>query len=158
MTQLELAVMFLAFVTATAFALYRLVKCSTAWMEPKAPVIPGGADSLKTWPQFYQAIFEDRKTFEVRKSDRDFQVGQVWYLREWLPELNPRYTITNKEYVLPARYTGSWVMVRITYVIHHEDEGPASGVAPGFCVWGFKVLQKYDVKLNLHMNDRGLII
>lgn len=113
------------------------------WEEPKPPVIPDDSNTLKTWPSFFQAVFDGEKNFEVRKADRDFRPGQVWYLREWHK---------------CGGYKGSWVKVRVTYVVHHNEDGPASGIAPGFCVWGFKVLERYNEKLNLHLNDRGFII
>lgn len=38
---------------------------------------------LRTWPRYYQAVVEGRKTFEVRKDDRAFAVGDVLHLVEW---------------------------------------------------------------------------
>ncbi len=38
---------------------------------------------LRTWPAAYAAVAEGRKTFEVRRNDRGFAVGDVLVLREW---------------------------------------------------------------------------
>ena len=38
---------------------------------------------LKCWPNYYTAIYEGLKTFEVRKDDRGYQIGDVLLLREW---------------------------------------------------------------------------
>ena len=38
---------------------------------------------LKTLPQYYQPIIEERKPFEIRKNDRNFQIGDEVILNEW---------------------------------------------------------------------------
>jgi hypothetical protein len=112
-------------------------------VEPDIPVIQWDeVNHLKTWRLFFQDVFDGGKNFEIRKADRFYASGQVWYLREWVSQANPN---------LPPYYTGSWVKVEITYVVHHRNDGPASGIAHGFCVWGFKVLERYDCKRNLHL-------
>lgn len=39
--------------------------------------------NLKTLSKFYQPIIEERKPFEIRKNDRDFQTGDNVILNEW---------------------------------------------------------------------------
>lgn len=41
---------------------------------------------LKTWPKWFEAVIEGRKTFELRNNDRDFREGDRLVLREWDPE------------------------------------------------------------------------
>lgn len=41
---------------------------------------------LKCWPSAYEAIADGRKTFEWRKDDRDFSVGDTLVLRKWDPK------------------------------------------------------------------------
>lgn len=41
---------------------------------------------LKCWPIYYRAVVNKVKTFEVRRNDRGFQVGDKLHLREWNPE------------------------------------------------------------------------
>lgn len=77
---------------------------------------------LKTLPEYFQAVWERRKPFEVRKDDRRFQVGDGLRLREHTPDA--------------AGYTGRWIFAKVTYVLH----GGAFGVEPGHAVLGIQVL------------------
>lgn len=52
---------------------------------------------LKSWPEFFQAVLDGTKTFEIRKNDRDFQVGDMLLLREFQP--CPRCHGTGREQV-----------------------------------------------------------
>ena len=56
---------------------------------------------LKTWPEFFMDLAAGAKTFEVRRDDRDFQVGDILWLREWDPR--------------SETYSGREVRRRITY-------------------------------------------
>ena len=58
---------------------------------------------LKTWPEYFQAVWSGEKTFEVRVYDRDYQVGDVLVLKEFDPK--------TKE------YTGSALCKKVTYLI-----------------------------------------
>lgn len=61
---------------------------------------------LKTWPEFFQAIVDGRKNFEVRRDDRGFQAGDTVWLKEWDPSHG-------------GRYTGRDLKAVIGYVLHH---------------------------------------
>lgn len=58
---------------------------------------------LKTWPSYFQAIKNGDKTFEVRKNDRGFEVGDRLVLMEFDPGKN--------------RLTGSMVHAKITWIL-----------------------------------------
>lgn len=63
---------------------------------------------LKTWPEFFDAVLDGRKTFEVRNTrDRDFAVGDVLRLREWTTGSGER----------PGAYTGREVMRTVSYIV-----------------------------------------
>lgn len=70
---------------------------------------------LKTWPKFFRAIVDGEKTFEVRKDDRGFAVGDALWLREWNPDTK--------------RYGAGYVR-RVCYVL----KGGQFGVEPGYAV------------------------
>lgn len=41
---------------------------------------------LKTWPDEFEMTKSGTKTFEVRKNDRDFSIGDYLVLREYSPD------------------------------------------------------------------------
>lgn len=77
---------------------------------------------LKTWPMYFQPMVEGHKTFELRKNDRDFRVGDVLELRE--------YDLANDH------YSGRFIEVVVTYVLERGE----LGLAVGFCVLGIRAL------------------
>lgn len=38
---------------------------------------------LKIWPEFFAKLVDGTKTFEVRRNDRGFKMGDVLWLEEW---------------------------------------------------------------------------
>jgi len=83
---------------------------------------------LKTWPEYFQAIVEGRKPFEYRLNDRDFKVGDVLHLREWVPpaeddELDAR----------GGHYTGRELRQVVTYIL---DDRLGPTMRQGFVVMG----------------------
>lgn len=80
---------------------------------------------LKTWPEFFQAILSGQKTFELRRDDRGFKVGDELWLREWNP--------TTQE------YSGRSTVCRITYMLDHRPNAGCAaqfGLSPGFAILG----------------------
>jgi ASC-1-like (ASCH) protein len=60
---------------------------------------------LKIWPEYFEAVVDGRKTFELRKADRDFKIGDIILLKEYIPDYeNPHYT-------------GRKIRVKITYIL-----------------------------------------
>lgn len=80
--------------------------------------------ALKTWPEFYKAIEDGSKTFEVRMYDRPFKVGDKLLLQEYDPN--------NKV------YTGKESEFGITYILHSAKYG---GLKKAYCVLGIKEIQ-----------------
>ncbi len=71
---------------------------------------------LKIWPEFYRALVAGTKTFEARRDDRGFQVGDWLVLKEWEPTR--------------SSYTGQSVAGKVTYILR----GPGFGVEAGHVI------------------------
>jgi len=80
--------------------------------------------ALKIWPDYFDAVASNIKTFEVRKDDRKFAVGDTLLLREWNPK--------------SESYTGRELVRSVSYVMHGMGNvgviGPARGISLGFVV------------------------
>lgn len=85
-----------------------------------APIV----HDLKTWPLYFQAVVDGRKTFELRINDRDFQVGDFLRLQEWSQPANEK-----------VHYTGREIIVRVSYLL----EGGKFGLEDGYVVMGLKL-------------------
>lgn len=70
---------------------------------------------LKIWPAFFRAVMEGRKTYEIRKNDRGFMVGDPIRLNEYDPTHG---------------YTGKFCDVKVTYL----TEGGQWGLPEDICV------------------------
>ncbi len=60
---------------------------------------------LKTLPKYFVAVAAGRKTFEIRKNDRNFQVGDKVILKEW-----------------DGIYTGQQIEAFIIYMTDYEQK------------------------------------
>jgi len=77
----------------------------------------------KVWSEYFQAIVEGKKNFEVRLADFDCKEGDLLILREW----NPR----KKE------YTGRVIDKKVTYVARTKDFG----------FWNSEEIEKYGYQI-----------
>lgn len=68
---------------------------------------------LKTWPVYFNAMWDGRKTFEIRLNDRDFQVGDQLVLREFNPSDN---TYSGRTMLRTVRYISDWNQ-KLNYVV-----------------------------------------
>lgn len=76
---------------------------------------------LKIWPSHFRAVAEGRKTFELRKADRDYNPGDSLLLRAWDPH--------------SETYTGDEIWVDVTYV----HRGGRCGVMKSHEVLGIRL-------------------
>jgi hypothetical protein len=62
---------------------------------------------LKTWPESFQPILQNKKNFEIRVNDRNYQVGDKLLLLEWDPQTQ--------------QYTGRRCYRQISYILHKSS-------------------------------------
>lgn len=96
---------------------------------PEAPdVLPTGGTgvyrvhALKCQPPFFEDVLIGAKTFELRLNDRDFKLGDVLHLQEYMPDRRSSY----------QEFTGRWLQVEVSYV-QYKGFG---GLADGFVILG----------------------
>lgn len=91
---------------------------------------------LKVWPEFFDALLDGTKPFDVREvRDRDFAIGDVLELREWDPgRCRDAGSIVDG---VDMRYTGRTLRSRVTYVLDLADVC-GRAVAPGYVVLGLE--------------------
>lgn len=80
---------------------------------------------LKCWPQFFGSVANGSKTFEVRRNDRPFSIGDYLRLREWSTA---------------EGYTGFEAVVAVTYILG----GAMFGVEPGYVVMAIRPATKKE--------------
>lgn len=77
--------------------------------------------SLKILPEYFAAVKDGKKTFELRKDDRGYAAGDTLVLMEWTTDLQA--------------YTGRLISREVTYVLRDAEQ---FGLAPGYCILGIK--------------------
>ena len=77
---------------------------------------------LKSWPVLFQAICSGAKRHELRRNDREFEVGDLLELNEFDPD--------------SGTYTGRVFTVRVTYITSVENPCALSdeALAPTHCI------------------------
>lgn len=83
---------------------------------------------LKILPQYFKAVQNGNKTFEIRKNDRDFKVGDTLLLQEYI------LPFTQPLGVKEGYYTGQEITKEISYFF----EGKGYGLKEGYCILGLK--------------------
>lgn len=74
---------------------------------------------LKILPEFFDAVVMREKTFEIRKNDRGFKVGDWLALKEWDGE----------------NYTGREVVRYVNYILYDWQ----AGLKDGYCIMNLKI-------------------
>lgn len=88
---------------------------------------------LKILPEYYKAIMHMGKSFELRKDDRGFEVGDRLRLRKYDTSLN-----SSGE---PYGYTGEVIVATITYILR---DVPQYGLRDGYAILGLgRIREEY---------------
>lgn len=82
---------------------------------------------LKTAPEYFQGVYDETKLFEIRYNDRDYKVGDILHLREYVVGTNT--------------YTGRSCLREVLYVFE-AGEATTFGILPGWCVMAIKPVTK----------------
>jgi hypothetical protein len=78
---------------------------------------------LKTLPQYFEKVAAGKKSWELRKNDRDFQENDILILQEF----DKKKGYTNRE-----------LRVKIIYIFH----GGKYGLVEDYCIMSIKRLTK----------------
>lgn len=73
---------------------------------------------LKIVPKYFKDVVDEKKTFEVRKNDRNYQIGDTLILKEYDP--------TNKS------FTGNYAKATVMYIL--KDKDFPIGIKEGYCI------------------------
>lgn len=81
--------------------------------------------ALKCWPEYFKALDNGTKSFELRKDDRPFHTEDKIILQEYDPKTE--------------KYTGEELTFRISYILRDASK---FGLKPGFCILGLAIPTK----------------
>jgi hypothetical protein len=75
---------------------------------------------LKCWPEYFKSLAYGDKKFELRKDDRDFQIGDTLIIKEWNGE-----------------FTGNELKFYVSYILR---DAVNLGLMEGYCILSLKKL------------------
>ena len=81
---------------------------------------------LKTWPEQFQAVWDEIKPWEFRKNDRNYEVGDILLLEEWDNE--------------KKKFTTREIKARVVYML---KEG--FGLPEGFVILSLAEIKKSNI-------------
>jgi ASC-1-like (ASCH) protein len=89
---------------------------------------------LKVLPEYFVAVSEGKKTFELRKDDRGFKVGDILRLREWNGNA----------------YSGRSVCCKVTYILKSFQ-----GLEDDYAILGIALDAEHYPQQVMYANDCG---
>jgi len=88
----------------------------------------------KILPEYFEAVRDGRKTFELRKDEDNIQVGDLLILREWDG----------------VKFTGRAIYADVMYVLRNV---PQYGLMDGYCIIGIRTLLPCPRLYNPHISN-----
>lgn len=92
---------------------------------------------LKCWSESFVGIVDGKKRFEYRKDDRQYEVGDLLQLKEFVPCMTcggtgKMWDNGDKIYCCDdgGKYTGREILVNVTWIL----DSRSFGVPDGYCV------------------------
>jgi len=89
--------------------------------------IPVRGHEIKTWPKHFNAVWEKEKSFELRKNDRNFRIGDWLILLEFNPE--------------EVSYTSRYAIGMVSYILGSTKDG---GLKSDFVCMSFEFMTRGD--------------
>lgn len=90
----------------------------------------------KILPGYFKAVRRREKTFELRKDDSDYEVGDVLVLREWDG----------------TKYTGNQLRREITYILRGAER---FGLMEGYCILSIQPVGWNDMQPSVVLDGGG---
>jgi len=110
--------------------------------------------ALKTTPQFFEDIISGKKTFEVRKNDRDFRECDYVALNEY--DINKPLNVTER--AESERYSGRSALFQISYILDNAEYCKAGYVVLGLMPCAVTIPCALDIKELTALHVRGQAI
>lgn len=88
---------------------------------------PCNIHELKILPRWFEDVYTNKKNFEIRKNDRNFEVEDYLILKEWDR----------------GKFTGRYVIRKIEYI--YKGDG-TYGLSEDYCILGLKVRKGEMIK------------
>jgi hypothetical protein len=85
---------------------------------------------LKTVQPYFDDVWNDKKPAECRLDDRNYEVGDILWLREYDPK---KFDFN--------RYSGRSIICEVLSKIPKDT---FAGLSPGYCLMGIKILSKRE--------------
>ena len=93
---------------------------------------------LKTWPEPYDAVEQGLKTWEYRKNDRGFRIGDFLALEWWDPAIEYHFhQPKGYDYDSPQKPGVRHLKCQVTYILH----GGRFGIPVGDCIMSIELMK-----------------